>query len=239
MIKKIFYLLILFFSHVENIYSKQTAFDLSSQNIKINFENSDPNLVIFGFKKINGLLVLKIRGPQQKVIFQNKQNVLGMWTWKKSGEFTYPALYHYYTNSDSKDVEFRIKKDLFDNIKLRGKDNDNLKKDLIEKKRSLGLFMIKNDSLVPIEKSTPNFFKIPVTIPYNAPTGLYTVILELYDNKGKIIESTIKKISIEKTGLNSVIFYLAHRYSFFYGFLSVIIAIIFGISAGLLFRRFS
>jgi len=73
---------------------------------------------------------------------------------------------------------------------------------------------------------------------FNAPTGIYTVILELFDKNGKLLESSIKKVTVEKTGLNSMIFYLAHRYSFFYGFVSVIIAILLGISAGLIFRRF-
>ena len=98
--------------------------------------------------------------------------------------------------------------------------------------------MVKNSSLVSIEETTPNFFKIPVEIPFNAPTGIYTVILELFDKNGKLLESSIKKVTVEKTGLNSMIFYLAHRYSFFYGFVSVIIAILLGISAGLVFRRF-
>ncbi len=220
------------------LYAKQTAFDLSSEKIKIDFEDSEPNLIIFGYKKSKGFVVLKIRGPQQKVILQNKKKILGMWTWKKSGEFTYPALYHFYTNKKSNDIDFRIKKDLFDNIKLKGKDNDNLKKDLIEKKRALGLFMVKNSSLVSIEETTPNFFKIPIEVPFNAPTGIYTVILELFDKNGKLLESSTKKVTVEKTGLNSMIFYLAHRYSFFYGFVSVIIAILLGISAGLIFRRF-
>ena len=232
-------ILIIFFSLISlDSFAKQTAFDLSGEKIKINFEDSEPNLTIFGYKKGKGFVVLKIRGPQQKVILQNKKKILGMWTWQKSGEFTYPALYHFYTNKKANEIDFRIKKDLFDNIKLKGKDNDNLKKDLIEKKRALGLFMIKKGSLIPIEETTPNFFKIPIKIPFEAPTGVYTVILELFDANGKLMESSIKRVTVEKTGLNSMIYYLAHRHSFFYGFVSVIIAILLGISAGLIFRRF-
>ena len=109
MILKIFIgLCSIFFS--SNLDAKQTAFDLSSQNIKVDFEDSEPNLIIFGFKKADGFLILKIRGPQQKVILQNKKNILGMWTWQKSGEFTYPALYHYYTNAKSSNIDFKIKK---------------------------------------------------------------------------------------------------------------------------------
>ena len=52
-----------------------------------------------------------------------------MWTWNKTGEFSYPSLFHYYTNVKDNDVDFNVKKDLVDNIKLIGKDDDNLKKD--------------------------------------------------------------------------------------------------------------
>ena len=85
-----------------NLYAKQTAFDLSSEKIKIGFEDSEPNLIIFGYKKSKGFVVLKIRGPQQKVILQNKKKILGMWTWKKSGEFTYPCLL--YTSPSPRDI---------------------------------------------------------------------------------------------------------------------------------------
>ena len=45
----------------------------------------------------------------------------------------------YYTNNKNNEIDFDIKKDLVDNIRLIGKDDDNLKKDLIEKKMSLDL----------------------------------------------------------------------------------------------------
>ena len=51
-----------------------------------------------------------------------------MWTWGKTGEFSYPSLNHYYTNNKTNQIDFEIKKDLYDNIKLIGKDDDNLKK---------------------------------------------------------------------------------------------------------------
>ena len=80
-----------------------------------------------------------------------------MWSWSKTGEFIYPGLFHYYTNKDDEEIDFEVKKDLFDNVKLIGKDDDNLKKDLIEKKMSLGLFLIKNNSFEVINKKMPNF----------------------------------------------------------------------------------
>ena len=62
----------------------------------------DINLKIFGYSETEGFLVLKIIGPQQKVILQNKKKIFGVWTWSKTGEFAYAAYYHFYSNKSSK-----------------------------------------------------------------------------------------------------------------------------------------
>ena len=82
--------------------------------------------------------------------------------WNKTGEFSYPSLFHYYTNIKSSEIDFHVKKDLVDNIKLIGKDDDNLKKELIDKKMSIDLFSIKNESFELLSDGIPVFFKIPV-----------------------------------------------------------------------------
>ena len=32
-----------------------------------------------------------------------------MWTWNKTGEFSYPSLFHYYTNIKDNDIDFKSK----------------------------------------------------------------------------------------------------------------------------------
>ena len=81
-----------------------------------------------------------------------------MWTWNKTGEFSYPSLFHYYTNIKSNEIDFHVKKDLVDNIKLIGKDDDNLKKELIDKKMSIDLFSIKNESFELLSDGIPCIF---------------------------------------------------------------------------------
>ena len=162
--------------------SESLIFDLSDRFIEISKDNVKPDFTIFGFTDSESSLVLKIRGPNQKVILQNKKKIFGMWSWNKTGEFIYPGLFHYYTNKNDDEIDFEVKKDLFDNVKLVGEDNDNLKRDLIKKKMSLGLFLIKNNSFEVVNKKLPNFFKIPVKLPKNAPEGDYTVSLNIIDS---------------------------------------------------------
>tara|TARA_B100000900_G_scaffold387915_1_gene379556 strand:+ start:951 stop:1676 length:726 start_codon:yes stop_codon:yes gene_type:complete len=235
-------LLIILFSFfqiasVNKAISETLIFDLSDRFIEISNNKINPDFTIFGFTDSKSSLVLKIKGPNQKVILQNKKKVLGMWSWNKTGEFIYPGLFHYYTNKNDDEIDFEVKKDLFDNVKLIGKDNDNLKKDLIEKKMSLGLFLIKNNSFQTVNKKLPNFFKIPINLPKNSPEGTYTVSLSIIDSINNF-ESKKVEIDVYKPGLSSFVFKFAHKFSFMYGLFSAIIAIGLGLSAGLIFRKY-
>ena len=230
-------LIVIFLFFFKDVHTETLIFDLSERNIEISKNSSEPDFTIFGFTDSNSSLVLKIKGPDQKVILQKKKKIFGMWSWSKTGEFIYPGLFHYYTNKDDDEIDFEVKKDLFDNVKLIGEDNDNLKRDLIKKKMSLGLFLIKNNSFEVVNKKLPNFFKIPVKLPKNAPEGNYTVSLNIIDSINNF-ESKKVKIQVYKLGLSSFIFKFAHNFSFIYGLFSAIIAISLGLSAGLIFRKY-
>ena len=221
----------------KEINSQVLIFDLSERNIKISKDDFNADFTIFGYTNSTSSLVLKIKGPSQKVILQKKNKIFGMWSWSKTGEFIYPGLFHYYTNKDDDEIDFEVKKDLFDNVKLIGKDDDNLKKDLIEKKMSLDLFRIKNNSFQTINKKIPNFFKIPVKLPKNSPEGIYTVSLNIMDSINNF-ESKKIEIKVSKPGISSFIFKFAHKFSFIYGLFSAMIAIGLGLSAGFVFRKY-
>jgi len=229
----LFFFLILF---PLSLSSEKLNFDISKTAIVLDRENKQPSFTIYGFNQTKNLLVIKIKGPRQKVILQKKVKFLNMWTWEKSGEFSFPSIFHYYTNTKTDDIDFRLKKNLHDNIKLLGKDNDNLKKDLIKNKMQSGLFLIKNKSFDFIDKKDPIFFKIPIKIPYSAPSGKYQVILETYE-KEKIVNNKTKSFYVKKLGFNSFIYYFAHNFSFLYGIVSVIVAVSLGVGAGFIFRK--
>ena len=228
--------LFFFFLHPFEINSNILIFDVSQKKISVSSDLDDTHFTIYGFSDSPKNLVLKITGPNQKVVLQKKKKVFGMWTWNKTGEFSYPSLFHYYTNIKSNEIDFNVKKDLVDNIKLIGKDDDNLKKELIEKKMSLKLFMIKNNSFQELNKQTPSFFKIPIKLPYNSPAGKYFISLSLMKSGSKIETERIELL-VEKPGISSLVFKFAHKFSFIYGIFSAIIAIGLGLIAGIIFRK--
>ena len=228
--------LFFFFLHAFEIKSNILIFDVSQKKVSVSSDSEDTHFTIYGFSDSPNNLVLKITGPNQKVFLQKKKKVFGMWTWNKTGEFSYPSLFHYYTNIKDNVIDFHVKKDLVDNIKLIGKDDDNLKKELIDKKMSIDLFSIKNESFKLLSDGTPLFFKIPVKLPKNSPAGKYLISMNLMD-KGSKFETKKIQIFVEKPGVSSFIFEFAHRFSFLYGVFSAIIAIALGIIAGFIFKK--
>ena len=176
------------------VISNILIFDVSQKKVSVSSDFNDEHFTIYGFSDSPKNLVLKITGPNQKVVLQKKKKVFGMWTWNKTGEFSYPSLFHYYTNIKSSEIDFHVKKDLVDNIKLIGKDDDNLKKELIDKKMSINLFSIKNESFELLSEGIPVFFKIPVKLPKNSPAGKYLVSMNLMDQGSKFETKKFKSL---------------------------------------------
>ena len=87
----------------EGLSSESLIFDLSEREIEISKKNKSPDFTIFGFTNSESSLVLKIKGPSQKVILQKKNKVVGMWSWNKTGN-CYPGLFHYYTNKNDDEI---------------------------------------------------------------------------------------------------------------------------------------
>ena len=234
-LSKILFSLVIF--HSWDLSANILYFDIPQKKIELKDENSnEPDFIVYVYSDSMSSLVLKITGPKQKVILQKKKKILGMWTWNKTGEFSYPSFFHYYTNKKNEEIDFEIKKDLVDNIILIGKDDDNLKKELIEKQLSTNLFKVTNNSFKELNKKTPEFFKIPIKLPYNAPAGDYFVSLSLM-KIGSKIETEKVKIIVQKPGISSFIFKFAHKFSFLYGIFSAIIAVGLGLAAGIFFRK--
>ena len=65
----------------------------------------------------------------------------------------------------------------------------------------------------------------------------YTVTLNIMDSINNF-ESKEIVINIIKPGVSSLLFKFAHKFSFMYGLFSAIVAIGFGLTAGLMFRRY-
>ena len=70
---------------------------------------------------------------------------------------------------------------------------------------SIDLFLIENDSFQVINEKLKNFFKIPIFLPTNAPSGKYSVSMSIMDSMNNF-ESPEQYLTVEKLGLSSFVY---------------------------------
>jgi len=79
-------------------------------------------------------------------------------------------------------------------------------------------------------------FQTRLYFPSNIPTGKY-IITTYRIKKGQIFSSSDKILNINKSGIGSKIYFFAQENTILYGILTILFAIILGVSAATIFRK--
>ena len=200
-------------------------------------------LILFGLTELDHEIIVIVRGPDKNLTVRNKKRILGFWFNTKSVTYLdVPKVYFISSNYEIKYIlnekelyEYEIG---FDNIKLIPKNQKDLFVDLTKWNESI-IRVQKQNNLYKqfnLKYVDDKLFQTRLYFPSNIPTGKYIVtIYRIKDNK--ILSSNDKLIWINKSGIGNKIFLFAQNNSFFYGILTIIFAIILGISAATIFRR--
>ena len=243
MIKKI--LLLIFFILSKNTFASEVYFDLSEKEIQIETDFVGKEIIIFGTFEMNEETILTIQGPKKDIKMMKKERILGFWFNTK--KVIYKNIPSVFFLSSSKPVREILNKDTiikenlyFDEIltnTITQRDFINQKKlstwneNLIEIKKKEDLF--KEYELKNIENK---LFQTRIFFPANTIPGNYKVTI--FQIKDKIVLSKKNKlIKIKKSGVGGEIFKFAHSEPASYGLLSILFAILSGLTAATLFRR--
>ncbi|MNL50102.1 putative transmembrane protein (Alph_Pro_TM) [compost metagenome] len=81
-----------------------------------------------------------------------------------------------------------------------------------------------------------SLFKASVRLPANVPNGVHVVRAYLFRD-GTFVAAKALPLRVVKTGVEQVITQTAHEQPFFYGLFAVLLAVITGWGASLLFRK--
>ena len=241
--EKIFFLIIFFFS--QSIFASEAYFDLSEKKIQIETNFVGKEIIIFGILKNGEDTVIAIEGPKQNVKMMKKERILGFWfNTKKVIYRDIPSIFFISSSKPVREIlnqNTLIKEKLyFDEILtntltsrdfIDQKDLSNWNKNLIKIKKSDELF--KEYQLKNIENK---LFQTRVFFPSNTIPGSYKVTIFQVKNK-VILNKKNKIITIKKSGIGEKVFEFAHNQPATYGLLSILFAIISGLSAATLFRR--
>ena len=243
----IFVLLIII--RVDGVFAKssEVVVDLSSNKVKVNSSFVGTNVMVFGTKKQRENIVIVIIGPDEKIMVRKKQRLGGIWVNGEKHEFqNVPGFYAIASTQPLNEItnpnllkhhEIGIRNLIANRLLLR-KTGDNksdkaFKEALIRGKKRQLLFL---DEPLKINVISDQLFKTSFHFPSNMTTGNYTVKVFAFQKK-KFISMTTKNISVEKTGIGADLFRFAKEQSALYGILAIVIAMLSGWIAAVIFRK--
>lgn len=218
--------------------------DLSSKQIRISTGFTGAQLLLFGSTDGAGDVVVVVRGPRRNEIVRRKERAGGIWVNGRGVEFgDVPAYYHVASNrpldefASTKTLRrFRIGVPW---LKLPAISQvppavvREHREALIRLKRNGNLYSEAPEGVTVIDG---RLFRTEITFPATVPTGVYSAEVYLF-RKGEPVGTSLTPITVRKVGLEAAIFEFAHTYSAIYGIVAVIIALIAGWIAGVIFRK--
>ena len=241
--KKILFLI--FFIFCKHTFASEVYFDLSEKEIQIETDFRGKEIIIFGTLEINEETIITIEGPKKDSKMMKKERILGFWFNTK--KVIYKDIPSVFFLSSSKPVRDILNQDTIIKEKLYFDEiltNALIQRDFIDQKKLLHW----NKNLIKIKKNEKLFkqyelknienklFQTRIFFPTNIIPGIYKVTI--FQVKNKIILSKKNKlIKIKKSGVGEKVFEFAHNQPATYGLLSILFAILSGLTAATLFRR--
>lgn len=91
-----------------------------------------------------------------------------------------------------------------------------------------------SEDLKGLEFLGSTLFRATLAIPSDVPVGTHTVTAYLFRD-GKLLANKAETFRVEKQGMEKLLFTLAHNYSFWYGIMAVLLALVTGWLANVVF----
>lgn len=226
----------------------------STSEIAITSDFRGADLTIFGALSNTDQLLLAIgqydvvvvlEGPREDATVRKKERVFGIWVNRRS--MTFEAVPHSYSMSSSRGIDdLTTPLDLtdrgigIDHIPLTpvgfvgdGSNLAEFRQAFLRLQQADALYD-RNPSGVRFVSS--NLFKASLRLPANIPNGVHTVRAYLFKSGNFVTEKSLP-LRVIKTGIEQTITDAAHGQPILYGGVAVLLAVITGWSASLIFRK--
>ena len=242
-IKLTAFILLFLFS---NSVVAEAYFDISENNIKIETNFIGKEVIIFGILNNDQETIMTIKGPEKNVLIQKKERILGFWfNTKKITYNQIPSIFFIASSNEIEDIlptSTIIKEELSFDYLLENKTSqrnfisdislDTWKDNFVRIKKNKNLF-----KEYDIEKIDNKLFQTRIFFPAKSIPGEYKV--KVYQIKNNLILNNKEKIiTLKKSGVGSQIYNFAHKNAAAYGFFTIVFAVLSGLLAATLFRRY-
>jgi uncharacterized protein (TIGR02186 family) len=218
--------------------------DLSSHLIAITTGFKGTDLLMFGSIDAPGDIVVVVQGPLTSIIVRKKERVAGVWV--NQANITFENIPSFYALASSKPIEQILSPETQKQLNI-GIENVPMKVDgelTPEEEKQFHEALITNKRLQELyytDIARVNFmgrelFRTNIFFPSNVPTGDYIVDIMLVRDKNVVgVQRT--PLVVSKVGFGAEIFDFAHQQKWFYGSLSIGLAILGGGVGYVFFRR--
>lgn len=226
--------------------------DVSQRQIDIVYSFTGAELLLFGAILYPGGrlptdradIVVVLRGPAEPITIRKKERIAGIWINRRAARFeTVPG---YFAVAGSAPIDklvddwtatvYELGVNTLQLSPASGNSSDEItdfEKGLIDLRRRAGLFIASEHG---VEISEGVLYRARLPLPARTPVGTYTAQTFLIQN-GKVVAQARREIKIDKSGFERFVYVAAQRYSFLYGLTAVLIAVLLGWLAGLIFKR--
>lgn len=239
--------LIMLFLLTPHAYGTALIIDSSTSEVKVSSSFIGTDVMVFGTANEKDDIIVVITGPTETAIVRNKRRVSGIWINKEKLEFReIPGFYAIASTRPLSEItetdELKKQKIGIHNVittaSLNFKDENiktfkSFKDALVRGQKTKGLYL---DMPLTIDVVSKRLFKTTFHFPNNMTTGIYTVKVFSFQKK-RLVSMVSKTISVEKIGIGADVFKFAKEQSALYGLLAILIAVLSGWIASVIFRK--
>ncbi|HEU0069950.1 MAG TPA: TIGR02186 family protein [Alphaproteobacteria bacterium] len=221
--------------------------DLSDHFIAITTGFIGTDVLLFGAIEGEGDVIVVLRGPSGKELVRRKSRIAGIFINDKDMTFVnVPSFYSVSSNRPLNEIlapAARLRHEIgFDTLRLAPeKPAEMANPAMVEEFRAALIRNKKNAELYLEDPGKVNFlgsrlFRTRVYFPSNLATGSYTADVYLVRD-GAVVSAQSTPLFVSKVGFSAEIYDFAYQWPMAYGVIAVLLALLAGWAAALVFRR--
>lgn len=226
--------------------AQELVADLSNHLVAITAGFTGTEVLLFGAVEGQGDVVMVVTGPTQEVIVRRKDKLLGIWLNARSVGFAdVPSFYAVASSRPLSEIAneavrsrleigtANLRLPLAGRQSLTAADEAEFRAALIRRKQARGLYPATVGQVAFVGRT---LFRTRLFLPSNVPTGTYTVTVYLIREQ-EVVSAQTTPLLVSKAGFGADVYEFAHNQSAAYGAIAVIIAVMAGWLASLIFRK--
>jgi uncharacterized protein (TIGR02186 family) len=218
--------------------------DLSEHKISITSGFTGAEVLLFGTRDGEGDVIVVLRGPEEPLVVRRKARILGLWL--NRDEVRFARAPGYYAVAASRPLAEIASPALFEEHEIGFRsvrlspsyagvhgDLKAFREALLRNMQRLGLYRAETSEIAFVGRQ---LFRTTFAFPANVPTGLFHADIFLIDD-GVLISKRSSALEISKSGFEATMFQFANYRPLGYGLVAVVVALMAGWGAAVIFRK--